>query len=252
MNSALQKEANSPPSLIASTNPCSRNQSHTLPLSRPYRAKKCGLTREEIAEAIKSGQGGKLTTYLKELEQSDFIRQYHSYGNRSKNTLYQLIDPFTLYYYKFMSKAVKDPAYWSKMQGRQPFTNWSGLAFERLCLLHVRQIVSYLGVGGIITNALSWTTKANGTTSGAQIDLLIDRSDGAINLCEMKYCLGPYKMSAKDEEALLNRYNAFNQAIKGAKAIHPTLISPDGLTPNQHSGLILKVVTMEAFFLSEK
>ena len=198
--------------------------------------KKAGMTRDEIIYVAKLDSGGKFTNYLEDLENCGFIRRYQSTGSKTKNALYQLVDNFTLFYFKFMEgKRNTDANYWSKIQMSSVFHTWSGLAFERICLLHSEQIKKALGISGVITNEYSWRTAATEEHPGAQIDLLIDRSDKTINLCEIKYSDGPYTIDKKYMENLRNKAALFRQLTKTRKGIALTMITSFGLVKNSYS-----------------
>lgn len=198
--------------------------------------KKAGMTRDEIIGSAKLESGGKLTAYLEDLENCGFIRRYQAIGSKTKNSLYQLIDNFTLFYFKFMEgRKNTDANYWSKIQTAPIYHNWSGLAFERICLLHSEQIKKALGISGVITNEYSWRTAANDEHPGAQIDLLVDRSDKVINLCEIKYSDNPYTIDKKYMENLRNKVALFRQITKTRKGIALTMITSSGLVKNSYS-----------------
>lgn len=198
--------------------------------------KKVGMIRDEIIGSAKLESGGKLTAYLEDLENCGFIRRYQAIGSKTKNSLYQLIDNFTLFYFKFMEgRKNTDANYWSKIQTTPIYHNWSGLAFERICLLHSEQIKKALGISGVITNEYSWRTAANDEHPGAQIDLLIDRSDKVISLCEIKYSDNPYTIDKKYMENLRNKVALFRQITKTRKGIALTMITSSGLVKNSYS-----------------
>ena len=155
--------------------------------------KKCGMTRDEVSRESGVENSGWLSRYLKVLEQCGFIRRFTELGKKTKGSVFQLIDNFTLFYFRFVeSNRTNDSHYWSSMLDSHVHSTWAGLAFERLCLQHVDGIKRALGISGVLTNVHSWR---NGN---AQIDLLLDRNDGIINICEMKYWAGPYAMTAED------------------------------------------------------
>ncbi len=198
--------------------------------------KKIGMTRDEIIENANIATSGLLTKYLEDLENCGFIRKYQAIGSKTKNSLYQLIDNFTLFYFKFMEdRKNTDANYWSKIQTAPIYHNWSGLAFERVCLLHSEQIKKALGISGVITNEYSWRTVATDEHPGAQIDLLIDRSDKVINLCEIKYSDSPYSIDKKYMENLRNKVALFRQLTKTRKGIALTMITNSGLVKNSYS-----------------
>ena len=198
--------------------------------------KKIGMTREEIIANSNLATNGQLSKHLEDLEKCGFIRRYQAMGSKTKNSLYQLIDNFTLFYFKFMEgRKNTDANYWSKIQMAPIFSTWSGLAFERVCLLHSEQIKKALGISGVITNEYSWRTAATDEHPGAQIDLLIDRSDKVINLCEIKYSDNPYTIDRKYMENLRNKVALFRQITKTRKGIALTMITSSGLVKNSSS-----------------
>lgn len=198
--------------------------------------KKIGMTRDEIIDKTHLTTNGQLTKYLEDLENCGFIRRYQSIGSKTKNSIYQLIDNFTLFYFKFIEdRKNTDAGYWSKIQMTPIFPTWSGLAFERICLLHSEQIKKALGINGVITSEYSWHTFANNEHCGAQIDLLIDRSDKVINLCEIKYSNGPYTIDKKYMENLQSKASLFRAITKTRKGIALTVITNYGLVKNSYS-----------------
>lgn len=198
--------------------------------------KKTGMTRDEVIRNTNLITNGQLTKYLEDLENCGFIRKYQAIGSKTKNSVYQLIDNFTLFYFKFMDdRKNTDANYWSKIQMSPIFHSWSGLAFERLCLLHSEQIKKALGISGVITSEYSWRTTASEEHPGVQIDLLIDRSDKAINLCEIKYSDGLYAIDKKYLENLRTKAALFRLLTKTRKGIALTMITSYGLVKNSYS-----------------
>lgn len=211
--------------------------------------KKVGMTIEEISESTKLFRNGSLTKYLGDLEACGFIRSYSSYGNRVKGTVYQLIDNYTLFYYRFLSsKKNTDEGYWSKIQTSAVFSNWCGLSFERICLLHIRQIKNALGIGGILSNEFSWRTPPYADLPGVEIDLLIERADKVFNLCEMKYTKNPFIIDKKYAANLQNKIARLRDVTKTRNAIFLTMIAASGLTSNEYAGDIQNIITADALF----
>ena len=154
---------------------------------------KAGMQRDKIAKAAGLVSCGNFTKYLRELEQCGFIRKYTTLGRKNRGALYQLIDNFTLFYFRVIAEnRNNDRRFWSSSQGNGYLNEWRGRAFERLCLQHVEQIKSALGIAGVVSNVYSWHCEKNEEHEGVQIDLLIDRADGIINLCEMKFTESEY------------------------------------------------------------
>jgi AAA+ ATPase superfamily predicted ATPase len=206
--------------------------------------KRSGLSREEIIKEGKLESNGKLSEILEDLENCGFIRKYNMIGMKSKGALYQLIDCYTLFYFRFIqNNNSNDEHFWSKSIGTGEYNSWCGLAFERLCLLHSRQIKTKLGISGIISSEYAWWTDQKDGKRGAQIDLLIDRNDGVINLCEMKYTKVPFQIDASYEANLLNTRARFIEATQTRKAVHITMVSSQGLERNAYADEIQSEVS---------
>ena len=132
--------------------------------------------------------------------------------------------------------------FWSAMSDSRVHSTWAGLAFERLCLQHIDGIKRALGISGVLANVHSWRN------ANAQIDLLIDRRDGIINICEMKYWAGPYVMTAEDDVALMNKKSEFKSATKTRKAVHVTMVTSFGVKQNAYSGKVQSFATLDDLF----
>jgi hypothetical protein len=129
------------------------------------------------------------------------------------------------------------------------YNNWCGLAFERVCFAHIPQIKQSLSIGGVTTNEYSWSAHKTDQYAGAQIDLLLDRSDETINICEIKYSAsGEYTLTEDEECKILNRRESFVMETGTTKAIHLTLITTRGLTKNSHSDIFQNLVVADALF----
>ena len=211
--------------------------------------KKVGMTREEIIAATDKYSNGALSKVLDELEYCGFIRKYNGFDKKSKQAIYQLIDNYTLFYFKFIQQNENnDEHFWSASIDSAMHRAWSGLAFERLCMAHTQQIKAALGIAGVLSNVYSWRKEADETSDGAQIDLLIDRKDQVINLCEMKYSLSEYAIDAEYEQKLRNKKSAFINATNTRKAVHLTMVTTFGIKANAHSGIVQNEIILEDLF----
>jgi hypothetical protein len=124
-----------------------------------------------------------------------------------------------------------------------------GLAFERVCLAHIPQIKRALQIAGILVNVASWRHIPDGIhPQGAQIDLLLDRADRVINVCEMKWSAAPFVIDKATESALLSKLETFRAVASPRRALHLTLVTPFGLTPNAHSSIVQSTVTLDNLF----
>lgn len=211
--------------------------------------KKIGMTREELSSHTGIAQNGNMSKYLSELTACGFIHSYTPYGKQSKYSVYQLIDNYTLFYYRFLaSKKIKEENYWIKSQNTTTYHNWCGLAFERVCLLHIRQIKKALGISNVISNEYSWRTPPYADLPGVEIDLLIDRADKAFNLCEMKYTTGKFTIDKKYSEVLRNKVQRLYDVTKTRNSVFLTIISANGLTANAYANDIAYTLTSDDLF----
>ena len=209
-----------------------------------------GLLRSQIIEKTNLNSGGGATAILEELETSGFIASYVPYGKKNKDKIFKIKDQYLLFYHKFIKGTrPSSTSIWEKIFTSSSYVSWTGLAFENICLDHIDKIRQKLKIDGIHTTHSSWHNLGAGETVGAQIDLLIDRADGVINVCEMKFYNGPYTITKEYANALRHKAAIFNQTTGNKKAIFPTMITSFGLIENQHSReLIQQEVTMEDLF----
>lgn len=126
--------------------------------------------------------------------------------------------------------------------------SWEGFSFETICLLHLDQIKRKLGIGGISTNTGTWRKIGDKESKGTQIDLVIDRSDRVINLCEMMFSETPYTMSKSYEEKLRNRMATFKATTGTRKSLVTTMVTTFGVLPGTHSGIVQNEVLMDDLF----
>ncbi len=212
--------------------------------------KKSGLTRDEIIEKGDLDSSGQLSEILDDLIECGLIRKYCHLDKKQKDALYQLVDCFTLFYYSFVNGNYEiDDDYWMKLQGSSTYNTWCGLAFERVCLLHTRQIKAAIGISGIMANLFSWHIKKTDYHPGVQIDLIIDRADDIMNICEMKYAPDGYALSAKEIEKLRIRVGVLRQYISQKKYLQQLLITSSRIIPNKYSGEIPLQVYGDQLFL---
>lgn len=213
-------------------------------------AVKSGITRSEIIEKTGINGSGDFSRKLKELENCGFIRKYVPFGSKRRNSLYQLIDNFTLFYFKFMKEKVYDEAFWTNRITSQAAGVWKGLAFERVCLEHVPQIKKALGISGVETTVNAWVCRADPDNGifGSQIDLLIVRRDQVINLCEMKYSEEDYAVNASFDMSMRHKISDLHTVTGTKYNIYPTLITTYGVIQNSYSMNLQSVLTADDLF----
>jgi uncharacterized protein len=192
-----------------------------------------GLTREEIIQTAKLPNGGGISKVLNELEQCDFIRKYTLVNNKQKDALYQLTDFYTLFYFNFIEKLNNHSELnWITQLDSPTHRSWSGYAFEQLCLMHVKQIKKALGIAAIHATVSGW--RSRNLTQNAQIDLVIDRNDKCINLCEMKFSGKEFIIDKRYAANIQNKTGVFKTETNTKKAVFFTMVTTYGVAKNNY------------------
>lgn len=215
--------------------------------------KKEGMTRIELINKGGLEDNGALSKILDDLEWCGFIRGYTVIGKQVKDEIFQLIDHYTLFYYEFIHGKRHGKNFWQAMEGKPQYNNWCGRAFERVCLWHTDQIKHKIGISGVLTNEYAWrhvpkNQSAEAKSEGVQIDLLLDRSDGIIDLCEIKYSSDKYSITEAYHETLNRRKAVFAEVTKTRKALHTVLITTYGLAKNAYVGDIQNEIQLDDLF----
>jgi hypothetical protein len=192
----------------------------TQNIDRLLSENKSGMTREDIVKAT-GLEGAFLSKILKNLERCDFITRLSQYGSKVRNNIFRLTDFYTLFYYKFIeSNNTKDDRWWSNNMDSRSVSAWMGLSFELVCLSHHKQIKGALGIAGVGTSISTWRSKADREKGipGFQIDMIIERADRIIHLCEMKFSTDQYGITDSYEMKLRERMGLFRMATKNKKS----------------------------------
>ena len=208
--------------------------------------RKEGFTRKEMSE--KTGIGGAaLTKIISDLEQCDFILPYARFGNAKNNTIYRIKDFYTLFYYKYVHGIdTKDPYRWTHLSSSQQVASWQGFSFELLCLLHLDEIKRTLGIDRILNNASAWRSRNDGR--GTQIDLVVERADRNINICEMKFSGTMYSIDADYERRLRERMAIFQAETHTRCSMRLTMVTMYGVLSGKHSGIVDDEVVLDNLF----
>ena len=224
-----------------------RNADRYVRVVETLAKKGMGMTRSEIANELETSDGGKLTKTLQDLSESGFVRKYRAYGRKNRESLYQLTDFFSLFDIRFRGRRESYASdYWLRFSTTSAHSAWSGISFEKLCLLHLPQIRKKLGISGVLTEVYSWRGKHE--DAGAQIDLVIDRNDNVVNLCEAKFSSEPFALTKPGAESLRNKRAAFIGSTHTRKAVVTTMITTFGLKKNIYSAEIISEVTLDDLF----
>ncbi len=219
-----------------------------------------GMTRLELITKAKLPNNGNLSALLEELETCEFIRSYYPFGKEKKNKMFQLTDQFSLFYLHFMKdKGNVGKNYWLQKIGTPEYAAWSGYSFETVCLHHIEQIVNALGISGTFYSPCSWAYRPSeavlndadadeDTKTGGQIDLLIDRSDKTISVCEMKYAGGEYEITKAYASHVEQRLRTFRKVTNTKKSFSIVYVTPFGLLNNMYARKVNKQVTADDLF----
>jgi AAA+ ATPase superfamily predicted ATPase len=206
-----------------------------------------GLTQKELLKATHLVSGGTVTKALRELEQCGFIHRYRGFSGRKSGNYYQLTDFFTFFYLKHVKDNLSnDDHYWQNLSRKGGHHAWNGLAFERVCMAHVEQIKKRLGISGVSSETSVW--RSSRSKPAVQIDLVIDRADGIINLCEAKYREKKFLVSEEYDRVLRERRGTFRDETGTQKALHITMITASGLAPGSWRGEIQSELLLDDLF----
>lgn len=210
-----------------------------------------GLSRGEIIDITGISNGGGLTKTLEELQHSGFIAEYLPFGRKKRDARYRLADEYSLFYLKFIETMRKEGVgIWSTFQQKPTYRAWSGYAFESICLKHLTEIKKALGISGIFSSSSAFYHKGEDGMDGCQIDLLIDRDDRVINLCEIKWAGAEFIITKSYAAELRKKMAMFKHYSKTKKQVFLTFISTYGLLPNEHSrGLVDKELQLDSLFV---
>ncbi len=223
-------------------------------LIRAAATKRGGLLRDELMLQSGLPSGGRLTRRLDELEAAGFLARFVPYGRRTRETRYRLIDEYCLFYLRWLDGTLKStygargPKYWQSKTGSPAWRAWAGYAFEGICLKHSAEIEVALGIDGLANEIGTWSyiPRKGSKDTGAQVDLLFDRPDGIINLCELKYAAEDFVLTKAYAKELVNKVEIFKARTKTKKDVVLTLVTTHGLKPGLwNDDVIDSVVTAE-------
>ena len=208
-----------------------------------------GYTRDEIIKGTGLANNGNLTKMLDALIASDFVIKYIPFGFKKYEAHYKLIDPYCIFYIRFvLGSKKKDTQYWIHNESTPSITSWRGIAFEELCFSHIYQIKKALGIEAVSSSQSAWALKGNDQQDGAQIDLLIDRADHILNMCEMKFYSGDFTVDKTYYRRLEDRQQTLADQLPKRTAIHQTLITTYGLVYNEYSGIFQNTIVLDDLF----
>lgn len=229
-----------------------KNADQHIAIIEVLASKPQGITRSAIALKTKLSEGT-LSRTLEELVECDFVSLYQPLINKKKTAIYKLTDLYSLFYLKFIKPNKKGGrGTWDQLSKLSSFMAWSGYAFENICMLHISQIKKALGISGVFTTTSSWQFAGNDALPGAQIDMIIDRADQTINLCEAKFTKETFAITKSYAAQLKMKKSIFRQATQTKKAIFMTLLTTFPAMQNQYYlGDVDNEISMEKLFKPE-
>lgn len=208
-----------------------------------------GLTRKDIIKSLGIESSGNVSKMLNALVASDFVKTYVPFGEKKSDLRYRLTDPFCIFQQKFItSRTSTDAEYWTHNVTSPKVNSWRGFAFEEVCFHHVRQIKNALGILGVASTQSAWNMRDEEGTEGTQIDMLIDRNDNIIDMCEMKFYNEKFTIDKSYHGKLVHRLNLLSANIPRRKTVHSVLVTTYGLNFNEYSGDFQNVVTLDDLF----
>ena len=210
--------------------------------------KHTGLSRTEVSKGTGIALGGQLSNVLRVLEASDFIECYKPFENDKRHMCYRLIDPFCKFYLNNVDGKNREELFWQNNENLPVLNTWRGYAFEDACLKHVKQLKNALNVGGVSSENSAWTLKGTEERKGMQIDLIINRKDRVVNLCEMKFVKDEFTVTNDYEQLLRSRISWVTEHVSRRHNVQMTLVTTFGLKYGIHSGIFQKVVTLDSLF----
>lgn len=206
---------------------------------RALAKKRRGLTRNELLDSVSLPSGGGATTVLQNLEEGGFITSTIPTARTTRDRFYRLTDEFSLFHLKWLDG--QRPKTWQHVRKSPRWQAWAGLAFENLCLKHSAAVERTLGISGIETQISAWLH------ANAQIDLLIDRADDVISVCELKFTDTPFTITKKYATQLRDKLRVFKDQTGTKKTLHLVFVTSYGLTDNRYANeLVDCAVTMDA------
>lgn len=229
-----------------------KNPEYLMDITAYLATKRSGFTRKELLEGMKLKDGSVFKDAIDGLMASDFVQKYVPFGKGSRETYYKLTDPFCLFYLHFIEgKTGTEENFWQKNLSSQPINVWRGYAFENVCYNHIVQIKRGLEIGGISSKQSAWIKPKDDNYDGAQIDLIIERRDNVINMCEIKFYNKEFSVTKAYYEKILARVDMLVELIPPNATVHSTFITTFGLMQNEYSGAFVKVITLDDLFCRE-
>lgn len=234
------------------------NSNNYIELLRIIAKSHTGIGQEEVISQLNEiSRGGRIINRLQELEDTGFVISFTPHQHKKRGKYYRLIDEYSLFYLDWiepvkntLQKKSLEPGYWIEKHNTPTWYNWAGYAFESICYKHLTQIRKKLGINAsAIANGWRYSPTAKSGEKGAQIDLLFDRDDDAITICEIKYTTEPFEIKKDYADNIKRKIAIFKQKTKTNKQIFFVMISANGIKETLYSEeLVQGMVTLEDLF----
>lgn len=206
-----------------------------------------GYSKVEILKQLKLKDGGEISKAFNALIESDFIIKYRPFGGGKKDELYALTDLFSYFYLRFVKNKSFDDKFLNSNLVSQAFISWRGYAFEKILFIHTNEILNALRISGIQSATYLWSKKDD--AKGAQVDLIIERKDNIINLCEAKFINDEFVVDKSYHQNLINRERLLSESLKKTQSINQVLITTVGLKRNEYSDDFTNVILLDDLFM---
>jgi len=207
-----------------------------------------GVTRKELLEKLKRNDGGTFSTIIKNLVMSDFLLPYTSFTEGKRQERYKLIDPFCRFALQFIEGKNPPTDFWQQNWSSAQTNAWRGYAFEELCFNHISQIKNALGISQVSTTVSKWTIQGTTSSRGTQIDMIIDRADNIVDVCEMKFSGAPFTIDKNYDSILRERMQMIAEFLPKRKMPHLIFITTFGVKPNEYAGVVHDEILLDALF----
>ncbi len=207
---------------------------------REIAKKRNGISREALLKATGLTSGGTFKKRIMELRESGFIEEFIPFDKRKKEFMIKISDEYTLFFLNWIEPVqhkgtIKyNPNYWLNMANTPLFKIWSGYAFESVCIKHIDCVLKCLDIRNMAGEVGSWHHHASAKSDypGAQIDLIIDRNDNAMNICEIKYSSNIFTIDKNYAKSLINKMSVFEDKTRTKKQLFLTMITTHGIKQN--------------------
>lgn len=216
-----------------------------------------GINQAQLIKEAKLSEGGSALRKLKELEEAGFISSFLPYGHQEKGVYYKVIDEFTLFYLYWVQSRLgsirhhTSSNYWVSKAQSPSWKSWSGYSFEAVCNKHLAQIRKALDIHpGADTGSWRFVSKSGTNKNGTQIDLLFDRPDNTITLCEIKHSDKPFLIDKSYAKELEEKIEIYQQQTRTPKQILIAMVTSNDLKESTYSRkMISNSTSLEDLFI---